>query len=161
MNVPLSGGCQCGAVRYTCESFGRASICHCRMCQKAVGGFFAPLVTGHGLKWTRGEPKYFQSSNLVRRGFCGACGTPLTYESSDIIEVTIATLDNPQEAPPTIQVNHNDRLPFTEMLATLPIRQENENSEDETWNQRVISYQHPDRDTEEWPPAFWFSTDHF
>ena len=41
-----SGGCQCGAVRYHFTgALGRASICHCRMCQKAFGSFGAPLVS--------------------------------------------------------------------------------------------------------------------
>jgi hypothetical protein len=35
-----SGGCQCGAVRFRVDGeLGRASICHCRMCQKAFGAF--------------------------------------------------------------------------------------------------------------------------
>ena len=42
----LKGGCQCGAVRFTLEGApGDASICHCRMCQKAFGNFYAPLAT--------------------------------------------------------------------------------------------------------------------
>ena len=78
--MTATGGCQCGAVRFTVDGdLGRASICHCRMCQKAFGAFFGPLVPAPGLRWTRGTPKYFQSSNRVKRGFCDACGTPLTY----------------------------------------------------------------------------------
>jgi hypothetical protein len=76
----ITGGCQCGAVRFRAEALGRASICHCRMCQKAFGGFFGPLVTAKGLVWTKAEPARFQSSNKARRGFCPQCGTPLTFE---------------------------------------------------------------------------------
>ena len=80
-DVIYTGGCQCGAVRFRIRGeLGRPSICHCRMCQKAFGSFFGPLVSANGLRWTRGEPKRFASSNLIRRGFCADCGTPLTYE---------------------------------------------------------------------------------
>ncbi len=48
MTARFTGGCQCGAVRFACESLGRASLCHCRMCQKAFGSYFAPLATAHG-----------------------------------------------------------------------------------------------------------------
>ena len=41
--LAMSGGCQCGAVRFRVTSFGRSSVCHCRMCQKATGGLFAAL----------------------------------------------------------------------------------------------------------------------
>ena len=41
----LTGGCQCGAVRYALhEQPANPHICHCRMCQKAFGSFFAPLT---------------------------------------------------------------------------------------------------------------------
>ena len=79
----FTGGCQCGAVRFSAKRLGRASICHCRMCQKAFGSFFGPLVTAFGVVWTREEPNYFQSSSKFRRGFCAKCGTPLTYEALD------------------------------------------------------------------------------
>ncbi len=35
--MALTGGCQCGAVRFRAAHLGRASLCHCRMCQKAFG----------------------------------------------------------------------------------------------------------------------------
>ena len=85
MTTPFyTGGCQCGAVRFHVEgALGDASVCHCRMCQKASGNFYLPLVSVRGAKltWTRGEPKRFQSSNHGYRGFCADCGTPLTIRS--------------------------------------------------------------------------------
>ena len=57
MTTPFyTGGCQCGAVRFHVEgALGDASVCHCRMCQKASGNFYLPLVSVRGAKltWTR------------------------------------------------------------------------------------------------------------
>ena len=54
----MTGGCQCGAVRYALhEPPNDPHICHCRMCQKAFGNFFAAL-TGVALdkfEMTRGK----------------------------------------------------------------------------------------------------------
>lgn len=100
-----AGGCQCGAVRFRVEGkLGDASVCHCRMCQKASGNFYMPLVSVRGahVTWTRGEPKRFQSSNVARRGFCADCGTPLTYEAPDGMALAIAAFDEPQGIVPTI-----------------------------------------------------------
>ncbi len=144
MGERLTGGCQCGAVRFSVEGLGRASICHCRMCQKAFGNFMAPLVTAKGLTWTRGAPKYFQSSNKVRRGFCGECGTPLTYEPATSIEVAIGALDDPTLAPPAIQVCAERRLPYFDHLPSLPKR--GEAAEAELFH-GLVSHQHPDHDT--------------
>src|SRR5690606_10887424 len=98
-NKPVyTGGCQCGAVRFRIEgALLNASICHCRMCQKAFGNFYAPLATvpEGGLSWTRGEPKRFRSSNHVLRGFCAACGTPLTYEAPDGVALASGAFDAP------------------------------------------------------------------
>jgi hypothetical protein len=150
---PYTGGCQCGAVRFRAESLGRPSICHCRMCQKAVGGFYGAFVTGRGVEWTRGRPKHFASSNLARRGFCAECGTPLTYEyEGGGIELAIGALDRPALAAPVIQVNPADKQPFVDGLAALPTRPIGQDAEMEDVKARVVSRQHPDRDTAEWPP---------
>jgi hypothetical protein len=147
---PITGGCQCGAVRYRAESLGRASICHCRMCQKAFGGFFGPLVTALGLEWTRGKQSTYSSSNKITRGFCAQCGTPLTYDWGGDPEISIGSLDNPELAPPTIQVNTADRLSFHGGLADLPVRELT--AEEQTFMAGVKGNQHPDHDTGTWPP---------
>ena len=77
----LTGGCQCGAIRYAVKGeLDNPSICHCRMCQKAFGSFFAPLVGTPvpDFEVTRGTLSIFRSSDAVERGFCANCGTPLT-----------------------------------------------------------------------------------
>jgi hypothetical protein len=146
-----SGGCQCGAVRFRVEdeALGRASICHCRMCQKAFGGFFGPLVTAKnsGLTWTRGAPTYFHSSNLVSRGFCANCGTPLTYIVADeTTEVAIGAFDDPTVAPPVKQLQVATALPYFARLHELPVASLDAMA-------GLVSYQHPDHDTETWPTA--------
>jgi hypothetical protein len=153
MSEAITGGCQCGAVRFSAQALGRASICHCRMCQKAFGGFFGPLVTGLGVEWTRGRPARFSSSNLVSRGFCASCGTPLTYEYEGGTELAIGALDDPERAAPVIQVNPADRLSFVGGLHALPWRQPSESPAADAFMAAVENHQHPDHDTQTWPPA--------
>ncbi len=148
----VTGGCQCRAVRFAVDGpLGRASICHCRMCQKALGGFYGPLVGAPGLRWTRGEPKRFRSSNAVRRGFCEDCGTPLTFEpDGESMDVAIGVLDDPALAQPVIQLARASRLTWVDDLASLPAESEVlEIAEHAT----IVSYQHPDYDMAAWPPA--------
>jgi hypothetical protein len=128
------------------------------MCQKAFGGFFGPLVTGYDVAWTRGSPKYFESSDKARRGFCGDCGTPLvydTYEKDGSIELAIGAFDDPTMAAPVLQVNPNDKLPFFDSLTELPVRTQYSPQ----WLEFMASlhsHQHPDHDTSEWPPKEGF-----
>lgn len=151
-NRPVyTGGCQCGAVRFHIEgALGDASICHCRMCQKAFGSFYAPLVSvgAAHLHWKRGEPKYFQSSNHVRRGFCGECGTPLTYEAPDGVALAIGCFDAAEEIEPTIQWGIEKKLPYVDGLAHLPGFATERDPESIEFVKTLISYQHPDFDTE-------------
>ncbi|MBZ0148692.1 MAG: GFA family protein [Pseudorhodoplanes sp.] len=148
----MTGGCQCGAVRFRVGRFGSASICHCRMCQKAFGSFFGPFVTAHDLVWTRGTPKYFASSHKVKRGFCVNCGTPLTYETGGPVEIAIGALDHPNLAAPKMQVNPTDKLPVFDGMCSLPVRAVGADPQQEAFNASLTSFQHPDHDTNEWPP---------
>jgi hypothetical protein len=148
----LTGGCQCGAVRFRVGRLGRGSLCHCRMCQKQFGAFYAPLITSFEVTWTRGALKWYRSSNLAQRGFCAECGTPLAYrEDGAELELAIGAFDNPVLAAPAIQVNPADKLPFTDDLPKLHMRAVGENPKQDAFNAAVVSYQHPDHDTAVWP----------
>ncbi|WP_159593692.1 GFA family protein [Chelativorans xinjiangense] len=149
-----TGGCQCGAVRFRVEgAVGEGSICHCRMCQKAFGGFYAPLVSvSHAkLQWTRGEPSRFQSSNHVKRGFCARCGTPLTFEAPDGPALAIGAFDHPEEVVPVVQWGIEGKLPYVDTLHTLPGHDTMEDTPAASYLADLVSYQHPDHDTEKWP----------
>jgi len=122
-----TGGCQCGAVRYQLlMPPEHACICHCRMCQKASGQAFMAFVTvrREDLRWTRGRPSTFVSSNIAERNFCSACGTPLTYHrlESGTIAVTIGSLDAPEAARPLEQFGIESELSWTNGLAALPAK---------------------------------------
>ena len=144
---PMSGGCQCGAVRFRVTGLGRASLCHCRMCQKAFGSIGGALVTVHGLQWTRGVPKRFRSSDDVERGFCADCGTPLTFETAGAIDLAIAAFDRAADIPPTIQLDPEARLPWTDTLASLPVPDAQEAQRKRERYATIRSRQHPDHDT--------------
>jgi hypothetical protein len=157
IKIELSGGCQCGAVRYRItERFNNAHICHCRMCQKAMGNFFAPLVAipHEAFTWTRGEPARFRSSAEVDRGFCAKCGTPLTYESvdSDNTTITIGSLDHPELIKPETQDGMQGRMPWFSSLHELTDTGDT-GSDDREWAAAIArtSNQHPDHDTDAWP----------
>ena len=81
-------------------------------------------VKHENLRWTRGKPAIFQSSNIVERGFCSACGTPLTYRrvESNTISVTIGSLDDPEPARPVLQFGIEGKLSWTGGLDTLPTK---------------------------------------
>ena len=143
-----SGGCQCGAIRFQASKLGRPSICHCRMCQKQFGSFFGAFVTADQahLTWTRGQPMLFRSSAKVKRGFCAKCGTPLSYHHPNGVELAIGAFDHPERFEPQVQVNHHQRLPWIDPLfqkrATAQALADTE----------LVSFQHPDHDTAQWPP---------
>jgi len=146
----LTGGCQCGAVRYALYSVPpEPGICHCRMCQKAFGNYFAALagVPLADFAWTRGEPGVFRSSELVERGFCRDCGTPLffRYVVKDRISVSIGSLDEPARVKPVNQHGIESRLPAFFDLAGLPGEMTEAGTPAE-WLPRLASRQHPDRD---------------
>jgi len=123
----LTGGCQCGAVRYRLEAGPTgANVCHCRICQKASGGAFMAFggIDVDRLVWTRGTPKVFASSAVAERGFCAECGTPLTYRllERDHIAITIGSLDDPATVAPAIQYGVESKLPWLDSISELPSR---------------------------------------
>ncbi len=100
----LTGGCQCGAVRYALYAKPeRAGICHCRMCQKAVGGpFFAwAAVRDTDFAWTRGTParvpQFLGRGARLLRALRHTADVSLP-EAAGPISVTLGSLDDRRAA---------------------------------------------------------------
>ncbi len=121
----MTGGCQCGRVRY-CVGIENddAYLCHCRMCQRATGGVSIAFknVKQADVTW-QGEPDEYASSPLAKRGFCQACGTPLTFryvEDTDKIDLTVGSFDDPARFRPTAHFGAESIHPAWLDTGTLP-----------------------------------------
>lgn len=105
MGKTMTGGCQCGRVRYAVEvDNDEAYLCHCRMCQRATGGVSIAFkgVKRANIAWT-GEPDWHDSSPIARRPFCSRCGTPLGFafkEGSENMDLTVGSFDDPSAFKP-------------------------------------------------------------
>jgi hypothetical protein len=153
----FTGGCQCGAVRYAVDGDPAVvAICHCRMCQKAVGSVVWPFFTvpRAALTWSRGRPTLYRSSAAAQRGFCALCGTPLTFEpdGEETIDIGIGTLDDPAALKPTAQYWAGAAVPWFGELAALPTAGLGDKLPAEEVARRK-PFQHPDHDTAAWPPS--------
>jgi hypothetical protein len=121
------GGCLCGAVRYRLHGAPDWSAhCHCRSCQKSTGAAFTTWVGVKTVNFevTSGQLTVCNTSPSVERGFCGKCGTSLTYVAEERwpgqVSVLAPTLDDPGIASPTIHVYVKDRLPWVKLADGLP-----------------------------------------
>ena len=146
----LTGGCQCGAIRYALKVVpSKVSICHCRMCQKASGAPFASFaeIDRENFVWTRGKPATFRSSSIAERDFCAACGTPLSFHRIDgpRIEIMTGTFDRPDLMAPTRQYGSESRLGWVVAIANLPSQTTQQNYGPEKMA-TISSHQHPDHD---------------
>ena len=155
MSETFTGGCQCGAVRYRAEgAVHHASICNCRMCQKAFGNFFAPFASFEAVvQWTRGRPTEFHSSPKVSRGFCNKCGTPLTYSwGGGSPSLAIGAFDLPDAILPTVEFARDNRHPILNHYDDLLSEALGSTDEERDLLAILKSYQHPDQDTANWTP---------
>lgn len=122
----LTGGCHCGAIRYTVEAapFHR-TLCHCTLCRATTGApcvawFTVPLAAFH----LQGAPARYHSSDHGTRGFCATCGTQLTFSDAglpDEIDVSTGSLDDPAAAAPTSHIHTASQLPWLQFSDGLPV----------------------------------------
>ena len=84
MTQTITGGCLCGAIRYSVgQPVENMIACHCSHCRKASGGSasYNALLPASAVTFTQGTPKMYtdtaESGNTLYRHFCGDCGSPL------------------------------------------------------------------------------------
>ena len=122
-----SGGCHCGAIRYSIEGEPKHSaVCHCDSCRRTTGGLTTAWLgyPKDALTIERGEPKSYNSSGAVDRQFCGTCGASLFYFNEPampgVVDVLTTTLDDPEAFPPGLHVQMADALKWEAGLDALP-----------------------------------------
>lgn len=78
----IEGQCLCGAVRVTARTDNAVlRACHCDMCRRHTSGAFFSIETVPGSIVVSGDATTYRSSEWAQRGFCGACGSTLWYET--------------------------------------------------------------------------------
>ena len=105
MKVPITGGCNCGEVRFEISAEPQLTwICHCRECQRfsGGGGMTNIVFQKSDVRFTKGTPisngEIGTSGNPTRRGFCPSCGCSITASADvfpDVHGICAASLDDP------------------------------------------------------------------
>jgi hypothetical protein len=80
--------------------------------------------SAHQVHWSM-SPDTFASSNVVERGFCRDCGTPLSYRevSGPNISLTINSLDDPESVRPELRFSGHMEVSWCSSLSSLPSKE--------------------------------------
>ncbi|MEQ8294552.1 MAG: GFA family protein [Roseovarius sp.] len=117
----LSGGCQCGAIRYEVRSAPVGLyVCHCTECRKQSASAFgiSVIVPAEALTVTRGSPSTW--SRATDRGtgldcfFCPDCGSRLWHApdpAKGTVSVKGGSLDTPVDLGDAVHIWTASRLP--------------------------------------------------
>ena len=130
MTAEMTGGCACGAVRYTVA--GRPVYmgnCHCRDCQRATGSAYFPAVLVRAREFTQhsGEVTWYESladsGQTMQRAFCPKCGSPLFLRNparEGGVVLYAGSLDDPSIYEPSRDIYTSSAQPWDVMHPHLP-----------------------------------------
>lgn len=124
--VRAEGGCLCGKVRYrvTGEPVAR-TLCHCVSCRRASGGVsvgWAVFDKQH-FELLDDELREYSSSPGIYWRFCAECGSLLGYRRDSRpghIDITSATLDDPDAFPPTVEIWVGEKIGWEVLNEAIP-----------------------------------------
>jgi len=92
MNETHSGGCLCGAIRFSAHGPLRGVVyCHCSQCRRQTGHYYAATnVTGDRLTIEGGDAvTWYRASDFASRGFCATCGSALFWRRDGAADISI------------------------------------------------------------------------
>jgi len=127
--MTITGGCQCGAVRYEIAAEAlKGYACHCRECQKQSASAFGvsiPVfeedftITGDTRVWSRPT----DSGGVTDCHFCPKCGTRLYHsgrEGRAWVTVKGGSLDDPAAVDFLAHIWTKRGVPWIELPEGLP-----------------------------------------
>jgi hypothetical protein len=104
MKIPLTGGCQCGQLRYEVNAEPLSVyVCHCTECQRQSGSAFgmSMMVPRAAFRFVTGEAQRYSrkadSGRIIDGDFCESCGVrPVHYPRANeaVAIVKPGTLDD-------------------------------------------------------------------
>lgn len=127
--IPMhSGSCLCGAVKFTVQGqLAAPDACHCQQCRKFSGHFFAStdIPRDHLTMVSQSTLRWHVSSEKVRRGFCGTCGTslffdPLDQQVNNWIAVAMGAFDSSTETALAKHIFASEKGDYYEIDDGLP-----------------------------------------
>ncbi|MFO6464099.1 GFA family protein [Jannaschia sp. KMU-145] len=117
-----TGGCLCGAVRFTVDAPMRPVIaCHCAQCRRSSGNHVAATSAPRDAVTVTGELRWFRSSDTARRGFCPTCGAPLFWDGPGVnLSIMAGALDLPTGLSLAGHIFCADKADWYEIAGDLP-----------------------------------------
>ncbi|MEJ2002861.1 MAG: GFA family protein [Maritimibacter sp.] len=117
--------CLCGAVQIEVEGdLPAPDACHCSICRKISGHYFAASDVPRERVHIRGENHvtWYHSSERVRRGFCATCGATLFFDPPhrDWIGIAMGAFDTPTETRLKMHIFTADKGDYYEISDGLP-----------------------------------------
>jgi hypothetical protein len=120
---PLTGGCNCGAVRYEVTApLVKASYCHCRRCQRRSGA--AASASAHpaqdAFRIVAGEERLrmWQPEGGGEKWFCGDCGSSIygrNLSHPESIAIRMGTFDRDPGIRPSVRAFVADAAPWEDL----------------------------------------------
>jgi hypothetical protein len=135
MSQSHSGGCLCGAIRYTLTApLNSVIACHCSHCRKisGAGSSHNVAIPTSALSITMGEPKVYadtaDSGNRLNRYFCANCGSSLFSRREKMPEMTVlkaGTLDDASGLKLAMNIWTDSALPWMHLDPEIEKHQKN------------------------------------
>lgn len=120
-----TGGCLCGAVRYSITGkLGPVVGCHCSQCRRQTGFYYAAVNvprTAFSVE-DADTVRWYRSSGKAQRGFCSNCGSALFWQGDEAVEVSVlaGSFDEPSGLVFSHHIYCADKGDFYEISDGLP-----------------------------------------
>lgn len=120
-----NGSCLCGAVRITVTvPLPQPNACHCTACRKQTGHFGASVDVPCTALTIEGEEhvRWYRSSEKVRRGFCGTCGSTLFWDPDhhDWTAIAMGVFDGDTNTSLSMHIFVSEKGDYYEIADGLP-----------------------------------------